>query len=127
MYLKFTTEQECNIFLDEIAKRMGLNANLTSKFATPRLDTVGNYIIPKPKNSVLSEVKKLIRDIKVNTFDEEGNDIISDGIEIVKKQFDEEGNDVTVYDSTEYELVTQTALVYTEIENPAFPIEEVDV
>ena len=127
-YIKFNTIEKANTFLAEINKRMGLNSNLTSTYATPRIDIDGNYVIPKPKQSALVEVKKLVRDIKVNTVDEEGNEVISDGIEIVNKQFDEEGNDITVYDGSEYDLITQvdisTLFSYTEIENPTFPVSE---
>ena len=122
MYLKFTTLKECKNCIKEIDKRMGLNGNLTSTFAIPMLDIYGNYVIPKPKQSVLSRIVKLVRDIVITN--EEGT---FNSIEMVKKVFDEAGNDITVYDGTEYELVQQEELVYDIVESVELPQVEEEV
>jgi hypothetical protein len=123
LYLKFTTLLECQNVIKEIDKRMGLNSNITATFAIPQEDIEGNYVIPKPKQSVLNRITKLVRDITITN--EEGT---FDSIEIVKKVFDENGNDVTEYDGSEYELVQQEALhtmfSYVEVESVELPIVE---
>lgn len=125
MYLKFTTELECQNAITEINARMGLSGNITTVFAEPRQDTDGNYVIPKPKQSVLNEIKLLVRDVQVMGEDEQGNPALYDSIEIVNKTFDELGNDITVYDGTERELIKQvnfnTLFTYVEVESVEFP------
>jgi len=128
MYLRFNDLLHCNQCIQELGDRMGLNANVTARYANAREDIEGKYVIPKPKQSLINKLEYLVRPITIDSLDEEGNPIQVDSIEKVQKVYDEEGNDVTEYDGTEYVLTKQTNLydefTYEEVESVEYPVIE---
>lgn len=129
MWLQFNGLAGCTNCSNEIKERLGLTGNVTSAYAQTRETVDGKYVIPKPKAKVINEIKLLVRPIQIETENEQGESVLIDSIEVVKKQFDELGNDITQYDSTEYEIIKQVDLTtlfnYTEVDTVEFPAEEV--
>jgi hypothetical protein len=125
-WMRFTDLVECTRCIQEIGDRLGLNGNVTAQYARPREDIDGFYVFPKPKETVVNRIEKLVRPVTIDSTDGFGNPVQLDSIEIVNKEYDEEGNDITVYDGTEYVLTQQTSIsdtfMFEFVESVEWPI-----